>query len=37
MGKVVLAKEPQRKKRVSEEEIVEFIKTLKRSEFSVVE
>lgn len=36
-GKVVLAEEPQRKKRVSEEYITEFIKMLKRREDLVME
>lgn len=36
-GKDVMAEDPQRMKRVSEEESVEFIKTLKRSKYSIVE
>lgn len=31
-----MAEEPQKKKRVSEEKITQFIKTLKRSEYSVI-
>lgn len=36
-GKKALAEEPKRKKRVSEDDIAEFIKTLKRSEYLVFE
>lgn len=35
-GKEVLAEEPQRKKWVSEDDTIEFIKTLKRGEYSIV-
>lgn len=36
-GKKALAEEPQRKNRVDEEDIAEFITTLKRNEYSLVE
>lgn len=36
-GKDVLAEEPQIKKWVNEDESMEFIKTLKRSEYSIFE
>lgn len=34
--KEALAEKPQRKKRVSEDDTTEYIKTLKRSEYSIV-
>lgn len=35
-GKEILTVKPQKKKKVSEEETIELVKTLKRSEYSVV-
>lgn len=36
-GKEILAEKPQKRGRVSEDDVAEFVKTLKRSEYSVVE